>query len=69
MALVSVSVWAEEGKPNENTIHIWKITCQELMSDYDLDREMGISFFPFNHYDSCMRDDVGGYHISYAEST
>ncbi len=45
VALVVVPVSAEEGKPGENTINIGKMTCKELMSGNDTDREVGIAFF------------------------
>ena len=45
MALAAVPAWAEEGKSRENTIDIGKMTCKQLMSSNDTDREVGIAFF------------------------
>lgn len=45
MALFSASVWAEEGKPDENMLNIGEMTCKQLMSGDDLDREVGVAFF------------------------
>ena len=45
VALTIVPVSAEEGKSGENTIHIGKMTCKELMGGNDTDREVGIAFY------------------------
>jgi len=45
IALASVPTWAEEGKSHENTIDISKMTCKQLMSGNDVDREVGLAFF------------------------
>ena len=45
IALAAMSAWAEDGKPGGNTIDITKLTCKELMSGSDTDREVGIAFF------------------------
>ena len=41
MALAAVPAWAEEGKSRENTIDIGKMTCKQLMSGNDTDRDFG----------------------------
>jgi len=43
--LTITPVFAEEGKPNENTIDIGTMTCKQLMSGNDTDREVGLAFF------------------------
>ena len=45
VALAAAPAWAEEGKPAANTIDIGKMTCKQLMSGSDIDREVGIAFF------------------------
>ncbi len=45
VVLAAVPVGAEEGKPTANTIDIGKMTCKQLMSGNDVDREVGIAFF------------------------
>jgi hypothetical protein len=45
VALAAVPAWSEEGKLSENAIDIGKLTCKELMSGSDIDREVGIAFF------------------------
>jgi len=45
VALTIVPVSAEEGKVNENTIDIGKLTCKEMMGGNDTDREIVVAFF------------------------
>jgi len=45
VALAAAPAWAEEGKPAANTIDIGKMTCKQLMSGSDMDREVGLAFF------------------------
>ena len=45
VALAALPVWAEEGKLIGNTLGINKMTCKQLMSGNDIEREVGIAFF------------------------
>ena len=45
VVLAAVSAWAEEVKTSENTIDIGKMTCKQLMSGNDAEREVGLAFF------------------------
>ena len=45
IALASAPAWAEEGKADDNMLDIEAMTCKQLMSGDDLDREVGLGFF------------------------
>ena len=45
VALAAAPVWAEDGKHPANMLDINKMTCKELMSGNDAEREVGLAFF------------------------
>lgn len=43
--LAAATTWADQGTTQENTVDISKLTCKELMSGDDSDREVGMAFY------------------------
>jgi len=45
LTLSASPAWAEEKEADKNTIDITAITCKQLMSGDDTDREVGLAYF------------------------